>query len=281
MRSTNGRTGALGLVTVLAALWPAAAAAQDGPVTLRLDPRAGEPETYRYEQDVGLRMPDEFGGARDISSLLVLRQTPRRIEGDTLHYRAEVREIAVHVNGNGEMGPDVSRFRGRRYDMGVTRRGELVSLRPAEPGGAEADALEESLRQFGFPVLPDRPVRVGDRWTRTHRADATAMALPARGEIVAVDRAVLRGLERRDGRTIARIRVESTYRFDPGPGAAPGMRVELTGSRTDDVRFDVDRGRFLDAAGRHDFTVRISIPGAPGRFTIRGDAERRATRVGS
>lgn len=273
--------GIVPLATLLALRAPSPAAAQDGPVSLRLDPESAGSATYRYEQEIHLRMPAEFGGARDISSRLLLRQTPRGVGEDTLRYLAEVREIAVDAGGDGPASPDVSRYRGRSYEMRMTRRGELLSLRPVESGGSGATQLEESLRQFGFPLLPRRPVRVGDRWTHTRRVDATAMALPARGKIVAVNRATLRGLERRGGRTIARFRVESTYRFEPDPRAAPGMRVELTGTRTDDVRFDVTGGRFLDADGRHEFTVRLSIPGAPGSFTIRGDAERKAALAGS
>lgn len=273
-------TATLAALAGLVALFgmPLPAAAQDA-VTLRLGAHQGETATYRFEQDLNFQMPPEFGGDQQVRSRLVLAQAVQRVVGDTIHYRTEVEDIAVEMAGSQATGDlDFSQFQGQHFVSTVTRRGEVLNLEM--PGAAEAgEQIEHSLRQVGFPILPQRAVRVGESWVDTVRVDASAMALPAEGEIVSINRTTLRGLSRSGESTIAELDVETTFSFEPGARAMPGMQVEMSGTRADDVRFDVTRGRFLGATGRQDFTLEMAMPGASGSFTIQGTAESRATLV--
>lgn len=253
-------------------------AQQPGPVTLRLSGDRGQTSTYRFEQDISLRMPPEFGGSQEVNSLLVLEQRVQGTNGDTIRYRTEVVDVAVDMQSDPTGGGmDFSQFEGQRFEVAVTRRGDILSM--AGDGAAGADQLQQTIRQVGFPLLPRRPVAVGDSWVDTTRVDAAAMALPADGDIVSVNRATLKGLSREGEATVADLVVESTFRFEPGPRASPGMSLQLNGARTDDVRFDVTRGRFLDASGRQAFTLNMGIAGAGASFAIRGEARSRARLV--
>lgn len=264
----------LALVAALVAA-PAVIAQQQGPVTLRLNGNRGDANTYRFEQDISLRMPPELGGATEVKSLLVLSQTLQGTRGDTLRYEAQVRDVAVEMEPSptGE-DLDFSQFKGQRFTVVTDRRGDILAISGAAGPGAEQ--LQQSIRQVGFPTLPRGPVRVGDTWTDTTRIDASAMALPAEGEIVSVNRATLKGLSRSGAATVADLTVETTFHFEPGARAMPGMSVQMRGSRADNVRFDVTNGRYMSAAGQQDFTLNMSIPGAAGSLSIQGTARSRA-----
>lgn len=266
---------AAAVTLLLSAVLLAPAEAQQDPVLLELQARQGEAFSYEYIQDLDFHMPPEFGGNQEVRSKLVLAQTVRRVARDTIHYDNEVRDIEVDVRGAGNQGLDFSEFEGQRFRSAVTRRGEVVALEMDDFAGS-AEQIEQSLRQVGFPVLPERPVGVGETWTDTTRMDAAAMALPAEGEIVSVNRTTLRGINRSGGAEVAELRVESSFVFHPARAAIPGMRVEMSGTRADDVRFDLTNGRFLSQVGQQDFLLNMSIPGSAGSFSIQGTARSRA-----
>ncbi len=260
---------------LLLAILPGVSGAQQ--ITLRLDATPGQTHSYRFVQDLDFRMPPEFGGDQQLRSFLLLDQTADRLSGDTIHYRNVVRDISVDMEGSAGAGDlDFSQFEGQTFTSSVTRRGEVVALEMGEGVGV-SDQVEHALRQMGFPLLPEAPVRVGQSWTDTTRVDAAAMAVPAEGEIVSISRTTLQGLGRQGGSQVAELRVETTFAFEPGARALPGMRVEMTGNRTDDVRFDVTAGRFLDAIGEQDFVLNMTMPGASGTFAIQGTARSQAS----
>lgn len=257
--------------------WGGIPSLQEEPVTLRLEARPGETAAYRYAQEIDLRMPPEFGGDQRVVSRLVVRQRAERVREESIRYLSEVREVSVEMAG----GPaaeelDFSRFEGQRFHMTLDRRGRLQEIAPIGQPGPGFEQLEQSMRQIGFPVLPEDPVTVGESWVDTTRVDAAAMALPAAGEIVSISRATLRGISRDGGTTVADLLVETDFHFEPGGGAMPGMQVEVTGSREDEVRFDVARGRFLEADGTQEFRMRMAIPGARSSLSIEGTATSRA-----
>lgn len=250
---------------------------QERPVRLRLEARPGEAATYRYLQEIDLRMPREFGGDQRVESRLVVRQRAERVEETSIGYLGEVREVTVEMAGSPSADElDFSRFEGQRFRMTLDRRGRLQGITAIGDPGPGFEQLEQSMRQIGFPVLPPGPVRVGESWVDTARIDAAAMALPATGEIVSVSRVTLERLSRIDGRTVAELAVHTDFHFEPSGGAMPGMQVEVTGRRQDEVRFDVDRGRFLEARGNQEFELRMTIPGAPSSLSIGGTARSRA-----
>lgn len=271
----TARTGAVALLPVLA--WGLLASEQEGPVTLRLEARPGEAAAYRYAQEIDLRMPPEFGGDQRVVSRLAVRQRAERVREASIRYLAEVLEVSVRMEGSAAAEElDFSRFEGQRFRMTVDRRGRLQEIVPIGEPGPGFEQLEQSMRQIGFPVLPEDPVTVGESWVDTTRIDAAAMALPAAGEIVSVSRATLRGISRDGGTAVADLLVETDFHFEPGGGAMPGMQVEVTGSRKDEVRFDVTRGRFLEADGTQEFRMKMAIPGARSSLSIEGSAASRA-----
>ena len=80
-------------------------------------------------------------------------------------------------------------------------------------------------------------------------------------------------MSRSGSSTIADILVETAYGFEPDRDAFPGVSVEMTGSRADNVRFDVTRGHFLSARGAQDFTMSLTVPGLGQAFAVRGNGE--------
>ena len=256
----------------------AAADVQQSPITLRLDPENGETHVYRYRQNIDIDLPPEFGGAQAVRSNLLLHQTARGSRGDTLRMIHEVREVDVDVSGRGD-AMDFSRFEGQRFDATVTRRGEIVRLDPLGEAPTGVGQLRESMRQVGFPLLPPRPVAVGDSWVDTTRVEAGTMGVPADGDVVSVNRTTLERLGEEGDRTVAHLSVVSSFGFEPRRGGMVGMNVEIRGAARDSVRFDVSDGKFLEAGGRQNFVMNMSIPGSPGAITIRATGTRSAELV--
>lgn len=277
IRIRRGRAGAVLLAWMVGIAAVPSLPAQDAPVTLRLEARAGEVATYRYEQRIDLRMPLEFGGDQRVVSRLVVEQRAETVDDASIRYLAQVQDIDVEMESSPTAGDlDFSRFKGQRFRMTVDRRGQLQAMAPVGEAGPGVAQLQQSMRQVGFPILPPGPVRAGESWVDTTRIDATAMALPAEGEIVSVSRTTLKRLVRTGDSRVAELDVQTEFHFEPGARALPGMQVEVTGRRSDDVRFDVTRGRFLVSDGTQEFEMRMAIPGATSSLSIEGTATSRA-----
>ncbi|MFQ5690445.1 MAG: hypothetical protein ACE5HQ_09260 [Gemmatimonadota bacterium] len=251
-------------------------------MSLRLKANEGDSDTYRYEQRIDLKMPPEFGGSHKLASLLVLEQTAQRVVGDTIFFGSEVKDVSVEAGDSSlNAGLDFSRFKGQHFTTKITREARVLEIRMADSTIAGVEAIQQSLRQLGFPTLPDHPVRIGDSWSDTTRVDASTMALPAQGVIVSVNHATLSDLSTRKGTTVADLAVETSFTFQPSGQAFPGLSVDMTGSRADHVRFDVTHGRFLTGTGRQSFTMSMAIPGAAGSMSIEGKATSTAKRIDS
>jgi hypothetical protein len=255
--------------------WPAPGRAQDA-VQLRLDSKAGESLTYRFELDLDIVVPPELGGSQRLESLMVLQQTTRQVRGDTIYFDSTVRDASFSLRSaeGAQILPDASEdLLGQRFRTAFTRRAEPISIEiEGQPPQASAQ-IQSALRQGGFPTLPDRPVRVGDRWKDTVRVRAADMGMAAPGNLLLINDISLRRLSRSGSSTIADILVETVYEFEPDPGAFPGVRVEMTGSRADSVRFDITRGHFLSARGAQDFTMNLTVPGLGQGFAVQGSGE--------
>lgn len=252
---------------------------REQPVTLRLDPAQGETLTYRFRQDVNLDLPPQFGGGtRAVRARLLLRQTARDVRGDTLRLRTLVREASVDMNGSRD-AMNFSRFEGQRFDASVTRRGELVRLEPLGRAPSGVGQVEESVRQIGFPLLPPRPVEVGDAWVDTTRVEAGTLGVPADGDVISVHRTTLERLTNDGGRQVAHLSLRTRFGFEPRRGGMVGMNVETSGSARDTVRFDVDDGKFLSASGRQELVMNLSLPGSSSAFVVRATGRRTAELV--
>lgn len=269
----------LAVCALVALVLPAAAAAptqaQDA-VRLRLDSRAGESLVYQFELSLDIAVPEELGGAQRLESLMVLQQTAQDIRGDTLYFDSSVQDASFSLRSaeGAEMLPDASaELVGQNFRTAFTRRAEPVIIE-IEGQSPEASAqVRSALRQGGFPTLPEGAVRVGDRWRDTVRIRAADIGMAAPGFLVLINDISLQRLSRSGSSTIADILVETVYDFEPDRNAFPGVSVEMTGSRADNVRFDVTRGHFLSARGAQDFTMNLTVPGLGQAFSVRGSGE--------
>jgi hypothetical protein len=245
--------------------------AQDA-VRLRLDSTAGESLTYRFELNLDIAVPPELGGNQRLESLMVLQQTTQGVRGDTLYFDSAVEDASFSLRSaeGAEMLPDASaNLVGQNFRTAFTRRAEPVIIEIEGQSPQATAQIRSALRQGGFPTLPERAVRVGDRW------NASEMGMAAPGFLILINDISLQRLSRSGSSTIADILVETAYGFEPDRDAFPGVSVEMTGSRADNVRFDVTRGHFLSARGAQDFTMSLTVPG-PGlgqAFAVRGNGE--------
>lgn len=269
------RNGAYALATFLTLAAVASLQAQDA-VRLRLDSEAGESLTYEFELNLDIAVPPELGGDQRLESHMVLRQNTRDIRADTLYFNSAVQDASFSLRSaeGAEMLPDASAdLIGRNFTTAFTRRAQPVIIEIEGQSPQAAAQVRSALRQGGFPTLPERAVRVGDRWKDTVRIRAADMGMAAPGFLVLINDISLQRLSRNGSSTIADILVETAYDFEPDENAFPGVRVEMTGSRADTVRFDVTKGHFLSARGAQDFTMSLTVPGLGQAFAVRGSGE--------
>ncbi len=245
-------------------------------VRLRLDSTAGESLTYKFELNLDIAVPPELGGSQRLESLMVLQQTTQNVRGDTLFFDSAVHDASFSLRSaeGAEMLPDASaELVGQSFRTAFTRRAEPVLIEIEGQSAQAAAQIRSALRQGGFPTLPERPVRVGDRWKDTVRIRASEMGMAAPGFLILINDISLQRLSRAGSSTIADILVETAYGFEPDRDAFPGVAVEMTGSRADNVRFDVTRGHFLSARGAQDFTMSLTVPGLGQALAVRGNGE--------
>ncbi len=107
------------------------------------------------------------------------------------------------------------------------------------------------------------------------------MGMAAPGFLVLINNISLVRLSRSGSATIADLLVETTYEFEPEEGAFSGLSVEVTGSRADNVRFDVTNGHVLSARGAQDFTMNMTVPGLGSSFSVQGSGESTARLIES
>ncbi len=253
-------------------------------VLLRLDSPIGESLSYRFEIHLDIAVPPLLGGSQQLESLMVVQQTTTDVRGDTLYFDATVREakFSLRSEDGGEMLPNVSEdLAGQSFRTAFTSQGEPLDIQ-IEGQSPEASAqVRSALRQAGFPTLPGQPVAVGDRWRDTLRIRAADMGMAAPGFLVLNNDISLVRLSRSGSATIADLLVETTYEFEPEAGASSSLSVAVTGSRADNVRFDVTNGHFLSARGAQDFTMNMTVPSIGTSFSVRGSGESTALLIES
>lgn len=280
---------AAAVLVLVAAGAPAALAGQDGAVRLRLEARQGETATYRFENTTHVTPPPSMGMETTADVTVVLRRRVEEVVGDTIRFASTIEDYRLDLDSESE---DVrSQLRGmaeksRRdavgseFPIAVTRRGEVLRIGARAGAAGGGSRLEQSLRRLTFVTLPQRPVSTGDSWESRETMDASAFRIPVEGQVEVRSVATLERFLRREGRRVAEIGVESTFDFRPSDTGQQMMKVEMTGSSAQTVRFDVEGGRFLSSSGAQDFTVNLSLPGqAEGSFTVQGNSESSATLV--
>ena len=227
------RKGGSALVPLLILTAAAPLQAQDA-VRLRLDSTAGESLTYRFELNLDIAVPPELGGNQRLESLMVLQQTTRDVRGDTLYFDSTVQDVSFSLRAaeGAEMLPDASAdFLGQNIRTAFTRRAEpiIIEIEGLDPQASAQ--VRSALRQGGFPTLPERAVRVGDRWKDTVRIRAADMGMAAPGFLILINDISLQRLSRSGSSTIADILVETAYDFEPDRDAC-GEELSVEGGQT-------------------------------------------------
>lgn len=282
-RTDAGATGPLGLA-------PAAAAAQqEGPVTLRLRPEEGRTSTYRFHTRTRLVPPPQMGMETTTDVTMLVQTSVVSAAGDTLEMRSRIDSLSLDLTSENEqvssrLRQAVEKSRkevvGRAFRIAVTRRGEVVGM-GSVAGGGRIRGIDRSIRRLAFAKLPERAVSVGDTWSGRRTASASSFGIPVEGEVVTRTTSTLKRIFRRDGSRIAEIGVEATFAFRADSTAGAAMSVDMNGSSARTVHFAIDEGRFLSSSGSQDFTVNLSAPGRTGRsLTLQGSSESSAELVG-
>lgn len=250
------------------------------PVELRLRATEGETLTYRHDTRLQVTPPPGMGQQTVVNSTVVLSRTTRSMQGDTIRYAAQIDDFRLEMDA-GQEGLDRQletmadsareAVVGRRFELVMTTGGRLLTVAVDDDGRLGADQLRQSLRRLQFAVLPEGPVEVGESWSYRTTSASSAFGLPVAGEVVIEHTGTLKGLTRREGSLVADLQVESSLAFRADSAAA--VQVQMEGSGARNVRFDVERGLYLSSSGAQDFTIQLSVPGAQGTQTIRGEAE--------
>lgn len=261
------------LLAILAGI-PAAAVAQQGPVTLELKPEEGATERYRFETTTQVVPPPQLGASMEVASTMVMSRTAESVGRDTIRFRSTIESLEVEprvqnpqVRSQIEQMAEQSRrdMVGKPFRLVTTRSGELIEMDVGGGSTMSGSQIQQSMRQMAFTGLPSEPVSVGDSWTDEKTMDASTFGSPVPGEIVYRTRTTLRSLSRQGGSLVADMRVEGDFEFRPaGGGQSAMMQVEASGSASQDVKFDVDAGRYISYGGSQDITLDLSAPGMGG-----------------
>lgn len=260
--------------------------AAEGPVELRLQAERGETLVYRFETTSRVFPPPGLGAETRLHSVMRLSQTAREVGRDTLRYRARIEELSLEVAGSDsgmtqQLRPMVEASRehteGATFDLAVTRKGRLVRLTlGVERRQVGSEQITQAIRQIGFTALPEGPVSPGDSWHEEYRTDASAFRLPVPGEVVTRSEITLRRLVREGDRRVALLRVESSFSFVPATGGEQAGGITLDGVSTEDVHFDLDRGRFLSASGTRELVMDFGSAAGQDRMTLELEIESEA-----
>lgn len=274
------------LVAALSSAAPAAAQ-EDGPVRLRLDDTEGRSSTWLVRSRADVSPPPGMGAETTAERTMRIRRTVESVSGDTLRVAVRVDSFDVDLASDDEQVQSQLRqmekqgretVPGQTLRVSVNRRGEIVEAGGVGDGASGARQIDRALRSLLFATLPEDPVSAGASWSDTLRTDASSFGVPVDGEVVTETTSTLARISRRDGRRVAEIDVEGSFRFEQDTTAQAAMSIEMSGSAAQTIRFDVDRGLFLGSSGAEDFTVNLSVPGQ-GSLVLQGTTESSAERV--
>jgi uncharacterized protein DUF6263 len=142
---------------------------------------------------------------------------------------------------------------------------------------------EETLKQQAaeaFAFLPEKAVNKGDTWNRKLES-----SLGPLGTILTTHTYTYDGPEMKDGKTLHKISVSSTFSYAPPKSATPGFQFEITKGElqtekaTGTILFDAEAGRLVSSQSNMKIkgTLTIAIPGQKDPFAFVIDQEQTAT----
>lgn len=115
-----------------------------------------------------------------------------------------------------------------------------------------------------FGLLPDKEVKPGDTWTATLREK-----MPGMGTLVRELKCTLKGVDKKDGHTIATIEYEGKVSSEASKNPeddvnAMGMSAKVeSGETKGQAEFDVDAGDFVRSQADSKMNLAIAMRGAP------------------
>jgi hypothetical protein len=202
----------------------------------------------------------------EITSSMDITLTAKGLKDGNNLVSLKIDAMNIAMNGpQGGMTPDLSGIIGKSFDMVLSPRGETVDVSGAAAlsidmgTGGKRDMTSDF--QGLFDVLPDRPVKVGDKWPSqkkvAQKSDAGDVNI-----VLDMDNA-LDGFETIDGRSCARIKTAIKGTMSGAlnqQGMALGLEAKMGGSLT--WYFAVKEGIFVKSDSVTDVNGAISVEAA-------------------
>lgn len=206
-----------------------AEAGEEAPLDLRFA-AFGEPQSYRaeYEQDIKW-------GTSDVERRYGARYTFTRFGESTegLRVTARLDSLGVGVSSpHGRQVFDARYLTGSEFQLMIPERGGAPTYQGEVifdmTGMLEGEVALSRLMNFGFPELPDHPIKIGDSWTSgSARSQVEAyLTMPANFET----EYRFTGWETIDGVDCARIEGRITGEMAARAALQYGQSADYTGS---------------------------------------------------
>ncbi len=226
-----------------------------GPVEMRYKYRPGQELvqhvnfgfTITPQQDDGEQEPVKTG----VNTTLNL--TVKSVARDIATIVAEYTKIGTTLNGRSAGNPNLPRdvLRQLTQTYQVDDLGNIRSVKFASP---QAQALQTTPAQgaaspFG-PILPERPIAPGDKWTAKQKATNGKNAPQVTSDYTFV------GYVQQGGKNLARIRMNFTV-----PRVQTAQGAEFAGKGTQTFLFDPEAGRMVSMQGNMTGNLVLNVRG--------------------
>jgi len=240
---------------------------------------------YKFTQGTPLAYKQETGQTQNIdamgqtittevTSIMDITLAPKGLKDGNHLLGVTIDAMSININGpQGGMTPDLKDVIGKSFDFVLSPRGEEVDVSGAsayfvDMGQSGRRDLSSDFQGI-FPNLPDKPVKVGDKWpsqeTIVQKSDA--------GEVIIAftNENTLDGFETIDGRECARIKTAAKGVMSGAlnqMGMSLGLEGKLDGTETS--YFDVKAGIFVKSNMTADMNGTITADALGGAIGFTG-----------
>jgi len=240
---------------------------------------------YKFTQGTPLAYKQEGGQTQNIdamgqtittevTSIMDITLAPKGLKDGNHLLGVTIDAMSININGpQGGMTPDLKDVIGKSFDFVLSPRGEEVDVSGAsayfvDMGQSGRRDLSSDFQGI-FPNLPDKPVKVGDKWpsqeTIVQKSDA--------GEVIIAftNENTLDGFETIDGRECARIKTAAKGVMSGAlnqMGMSLGLEGKLDGTETS--YFDVKAGIFVKSNMTADMNGTITADALGGAIGFTG-----------
>jgi hypothetical protein len=230
-----------------------------------------------YKQETGQTQNIDVMGqtiTTEVTSIMDITLAPKGLKDGNHLLGVTIDAMSININGpQGGMTPDLKDVIGKSFDFVLSPRGEEVDVSGAsayfvDMGQSGRRDLSSDFQGI-FPNLPDKPVKVGDKWpsqeTIVQKSDA--------GEVIIAftNENTLDGFETIDGRECARIKTAAKGVMSGAlnqMGMSLGLEGKLDGTETS--YFDVKAGIFVKSNMTADMNGTITADALGGAIGFTG-----------